>query len=300
MRIAAITHVRHDDFFLDLWVRHYGGLIGREHCYVLLDGEDWQSGVDLCGVNVIPVPRTARDGHRIKVDRRMALRQGALMEELFAQRGYDYIFKGDCDEYIVPDPLSGASIQDVVREADKVGVVYSSGIDVLHNSALEPALDARRDVMCQRHYGLLSQGYFKVNLVGRLAHERGVQIGAGGHRADVSFPVHVSARYYMLHLGWCDLPRWQARFDQRVMDDRKDSFRNYFNARGALFDRIARSRVFLAFEPSMASARKELCFRDGQRVHSIKPFRRGNFPFGKGQDYLVRLDERFHNVIASG
>ena len=39
-RIAAITMVRNDDFFLHKWVDYYGAQLGRENLYVYFDGED--------------------------------------------------------------------------------------------------------------------------------------------------------------------------------------------------------------------------------------------------------------------
>ena len=40
MKIAAVTHVRNDDFYLGKWVDHYGRLLGRENLHILLDGAD--------------------------------------------------------------------------------------------------------------------------------------------------------------------------------------------------------------------------------------------------------------------
>lgn len=298
MRIAALTHVRHDDFFLDLWVRHHGGLLGRENCYVLLDGDDWESGADLSGVNVITIPRHGTEFSLGSIDRKIMRRQLSMMAHLFETEGYEYVFRGDCDEYIVPDPLSGASIEDAAREADKVGLVYSSGIDVLHNSAAEPALDPGQDVMCQRHFGVISQGYCKVNLVGRMAHEKGFSINAGGHRAVDTYPVHISEKFYMLHLGWCDREAWEARARPRLERDRAGSFKEYYDERRRIFDLVAeRGDECLEFDSSMAQAREELCFYGGQRVNAARRFSGGNFAYGGARDYLVRLDERFHHSI---
>ena len=51
-KIAAITMVRNDDFFLRKWVEYYGGELGRENLYIYFDGEDQIVG-DFCqGANV--------------------------------------------------------------------------------------------------------------------------------------------------------------------------------------------------------------------------------------------------------
>lgn len=297
-RIAALTHVRHDDVLLDLWVRHYGRLVGRQNCFVILDGDDWQSPVDLSGVNVIPLPRPMARMNRVRIDRRMQRQQLDLMARLFDDHGYDYVVKGDCDEYLVPDPRGTATLADVVAEADAVGVVYSSGIDVLHDTAREPPLDPARDVMSQRHLASLSQSYCKVNLIGRAAHRQGVTLNAGGHRASADLPVHVSQGYYMIHLGWCDRPLWAARVQPRLDQDRGDSFRSYFDDRARIFDAAgAAAPDALPFDPAMAAARAELCFTDGVRVHHANRFQGGNFAWAGARDYLVRLDDRFHGTV---
>ena len=51
MRIAALTMVRNDDFFLERWIGYYGKVLGRENLYVFFDGKD-QTVPEFCaGVN---------------------------------------------------------------------------------------------------------------------------------------------------------------------------------------------------------------------------------------------------------
>ena len=66
MKIAAVTHVRNDDFYLGKWVDHYGRLLGRENLHILLDGADWQPGVDLTGTNVTVVERQITRMNRVR------------------------------------------------------------------------------------------------------------------------------------------------------------------------------------------------------------------------------------------
>ena len=52
-RIAAVTMVRDDQFFLEKWVKYYGSHIGDENLYIIFDGED-QKIPDYCSkVNTI-------------------------------------------------------------------------------------------------------------------------------------------------------------------------------------------------------------------------------------------------------
>ena len=40
IRIAAVTMARNDEFFLNRWIKYYGGQIGSENLYIYLDGLD--------------------------------------------------------------------------------------------------------------------------------------------------------------------------------------------------------------------------------------------------------------------
>ena len=39
-RVAALTMVRNDDFYLRKWTAYYGRELGEEHLYIYLDGKD--------------------------------------------------------------------------------------------------------------------------------------------------------------------------------------------------------------------------------------------------------------------
>ena len=39
-KIAALTMVRNDDFYLRKWVEYYGAQLGRENLYIFFDGTD--------------------------------------------------------------------------------------------------------------------------------------------------------------------------------------------------------------------------------------------------------------------
>ena len=46
-KIAALTMVRNDDFYLRKWVEYYGAQLGRENLYIWFDGTDQTIG-DFC------------------------------------------------------------------------------------------------------------------------------------------------------------------------------------------------------------------------------------------------------------
>ncbi len=96
---GAITVAYQDYFFLDRWVRHYGGQFGREHLYVLSHGGDPEHDRIANGCNVIRLPR---DPAMFRLDHR---RWSFLSQ--FANgmlRYYNWLFVGDVDEVVIVDP----------------------------------------------------------------------------------------------------------------------------------------------------------------------------------------------------
>ncbi|MGI4940925.1 MAG: glycosyltransferase family 2 protein, partial [Janthinobacterium lividum] len=61
MRIAALTMVWNEPFFLPLWLRHYGRHLGPQNCFVLDHGSDDGSTEHLGGACRVLLPRTPLD-----------------------------------------------------------------------------------------------------------------------------------------------------------------------------------------------------------------------------------------------
>jgi hypothetical protein len=274
-------------------------MIGRQNLFVILDGDDWTSNADLSGVNVIVLKRPRNRMRRDITNRRMQREQLDLLSRLFFELHYDYVIKGDCDEYIVPDPQKGLGLAEMVAEAEANGAVYSSGINVVHDTASEPELDQLSDVLSQRHLAILSASYCKVNLISRRGFEAGIRTNAGGHRVKGGLPVHASESYYMIHLGWSDIPMWRAQKKaHRLAFDNGSTHKVYVDALETLFEQASGlANTAGTFDEAMAAARRELCFTAGHRNMSLHRFLGGNFPWEGYNDYLVRLDDRFHGAV---
>ena len=106
-KIAALTMVRNDDFFLRKWVEYYGAQLGKENLYIFFDGTD-QVIAPFCegthaelhekiGLHVV----SAEKGRL----RFLSEQAAALLE-----RGYDLVIGVDADEFIVVDPKLGLSL----------------------------------------------------------------------------------------------------------------------------------------------------------------------------------------------
>ena len=87
-KIAALTMVRNDDFFLRKWVEYYGRELGREDLYIYYDGED-QVVADFCrGTNAFVHSKIGTKVVAAEKARLKFLSERAA--ELFA-KGYDLV-----------------------------------------------------------------------------------------------------------------------------------------------------------------------------------------------------------------
>ena len=112
-RIAVLTMVRNDDFFLRKWVEYYGRELGKENLYIYYDGED-QTIADFCqGTNAFLHPKIGTQVVAAEKARLKFLSERAA--ELFA-KGYDLVIGVDADEYIVVDPKLGIGLKEYLSQ----------------------------------------------------------------------------------------------------------------------------------------------------------------------------------------
>lgn len=286
-KIAALTHVRKDDFFLAMWVDYYSKICGRSNLYVLLDGDDWTTSVDLSGVQTQVV--TGREGLRIRDDTRLALAQTRTLETLFAQ--YDYVFRGDCDEFVCLDPKSNLDWPEALEETKEHGYIYCNGVDVIHDPANEPAYDPSRPVLAQRNYGVVHKFYFKPNIM-----SRPILTSSGGHRADG--PVVVSNHFFMFHLANFDAEVFENRIKTRLSDAIGGTYDAHATSRRELNDALAGCDDPLEFDDGVARGRHQFSTRGAKKlVYRPQKFSEGNIVIDGHKGFLITLDARFGDII---
>ena len=149
-RIAAITMVRNDDFFLRKWVEYYGRELGAENIYAYLDGTDQTIPEEISDcANIIPAPRI--EGNVSRADRGRINFLSARAKELFSR--YDIIIGTDVDEFLVVDPSLGESLGEYLSRIKISPAVSGLGIDIGQNLNSESEIDASRPFLSQRRYG---------------------------------------------------------------------------------------------------------------------------------------------------
>lgn len=195
-RIAAITMVRNDQFFLHKWVEYYGKELGRENLFVYFDGKD-QIIPDFCnGINTHVVDKIGQtvvssDKGRIKF---ISEKASALFSS-----GYDIVIGGDADEYLVVDPRTGKSLPEFLSDT-KIDVCVSGlGLDFGQRLGEEADLTLDRPFLSQRRFAQIGTRYTKASVICRPC-----RWGSGFHRVK-GHNFHICPDLFMMHFGYSDL-----------------------------------------------------------------------------------------------
>ncbi len=199
---AALTMVRDDAFFLKAWLRHYGGLLGRENCYVVNHGRGAMVAELAAGCNVIGIPG---DPHRNFDMKRWRMLNNFVMG---LRCYYDHVIVGDVDELVVLDPEAGTDLPGFLAGVPPKRVLTPLGLEVIHRIDQEHdeigdrILGPRRHVRPAPHYS-------KPCVV-----SAGTKIARGGHFTQYD-QLHTPDHLYLLHLKYCDFNAYSETMDRR-------------------------------------------------------------------------------------
>lgn len=235
-RIAAITMVRNDEFFLRKWVDYYGTQFGRENLYVFFDGTD-QRVPDFCqGINARVVEKI---GTTVRSSDKGRIRFiSARAAELFAE-GYDLVVGGDADEYLVVDPRRGLSLAEFLSECDVPTTISGLGLDFGQKLPEEHRLNFDRPWLRQRRFAQIGTRYTKASVI-----SRPVEWGSGFHRVE-GHNFHIAPDLYMMHFGYSDIDIIDGRLGDadrisqgwnRHMNKRKRTIRLVNSLKARSFD----------------------------------------------------------------
>ena len=202
-KIAALTMVRNDDFFLRKWVEYYGAQLGKENLYIWFDGTD-QAIAPFCeGTHArlhekIGTQVVSAEKGRLKF---LSEQAAALLAQ-----GYDLVIGVDADEFIVVDPARGLSLAEYLSQ-QKIGVCLSAlGLDFGQKLGEEGDITDTEPFLRQRHYAQIGTRYTKPSIVAKPC-----VWGSGFHRVK-GHNFHIGKDLYLLHFGYFDMKRLQDRF----------------------------------------------------------------------------------------
>ncbi|MCQ2182573.1 MAG: glycosyltransferase family 2 protein [Bacteroidales bacterium] len=205
-KIAALTMVRNDDFFLRKWVEYYGRELGRENLFIFFDGTD-QRIAPFC-------EGTHAELHEKIGTQVVAAEKGrlAFLSEKAASLladGYDLVIGVDADEFIVVDPKLGKGLARFLSE-QKIGTSLSAlGLDFGQKIGEEADITDERPFVSQRHYAQLGTRYTKPSIVAKPC-----VWGSGFHRIK-GRNFHIAKDLYLFHFGYFDKKRLEDRFSDK-------------------------------------------------------------------------------------
>ncbi len=201
-RIAVLTMVRNDDFFLRKWVEYYGRELGKENLYIYYDGED-QTIADFCqGTNAFLHPKIGTQVVAAEKARLKFLSERAA--ELFA-KGYDLVIGVDADEYIVVDPKHGIGLKEYLSQQNIDVSLSPLGLDIGQKLGEEGDLSHDSTFLSQRHYAQIGTRYTKPSIIAEPC-----RWGSGFHRIK-GHNFHIATDLYLMHFGYSDSKILESR-----------------------------------------------------------------------------------------
>lgn len=202
-RIAALTMVRNDDFYLEKWVEYYGAQLGKENLYIFFDGTD-QTIAPFCTGTHAELHEKIGNQVVAAEKGRLKFLSGKAAELL--SNGYDLVIGVDADEFIVVDPDTGKSLVEYLSE-QRIDISLSAlGLDFGQKVGEEGDITSDLPFLKQRRYAQLGTRYTKPSIVARPC-----IWGSGFHRIK-GHNFTIGKDLYLMHFGYFDLKRLRDRF----------------------------------------------------------------------------------------
>ncbi len=275
-RVAAITTVRNDEFFLRKWIEYYGGQLGEENLYVFMDGKDQEipswcpSKVHIEAIDKLP-------GKIVKMEKIRADFMSAQAAKLMAE-GYDMIIGTDGDEFLVVDPDLGMNLQEFLSCLPDRPCYSGLGIDVGQNTNCEGVIQENKLLLNQREYALLDTRYTKTSVLAKP-----IGWGSGFHRVR-KYNFHIVKDLYLFHFGSFDLKKIEDRFK----DKERTTAKRHVAKRARTITIISKARI-RSWDRWVKWARIIQTY--------VRPPYAWNKPGMFKMHIVVRIPERFRNLV---
>lgn len=207
-KMAAMTMVGGDHFFLERWVDYYGRQLGRQNLFVLSHGGDPEHKRIAKGCNVIYLPF---DETRYCFNQRRWQMLSRVTSGF--TNFYNWVLVGDVDEIVAVDPDVSDNLVDYLSampEKRRPKVITPFAIEMVHNPTLEPEpITPGRNILDVRKIFRLNANYAKPCITATK-----LDIVPGGHFA--SHPkLHLDPHLYLFHLRFIDYGMTEARLATR-------------------------------------------------------------------------------------
>jgi hypothetical protein len=276
-KIAAITMVRNDDFYLRKWVEYYGRELGKENLYIYFDGLDQEIAPFCEGTTALKVPKIGKKVVSAEKGRLQFLSWKAA--ELLSG-GYDIVIGVDADEFIVVDPKRGQSLVEYLSEARIKGSMSALGLDFGQKVGEEADVTESLPFLQQRHYAQIGTRYTKPSIM-----NEPLTWGSGFHRIK-GRNFHIGKDLYLLHFGYFDQKRLEERFQDK--DRLSQGWGKHMKKRSRTIRLVTDLK-----------ARKFECWTRFARIcqRLVRPPYAWNKPAMFGLRIIVRIPERFSDIL---
>lgn len=276
-RIAALTMVRNDDFYLEKWVKYYGDQLGKENLFIFFDGTDQKIAPFCDGTNACLHEKIGSQVVQAEKGRLAFLSEQAAG---LLSGGYDLVIGVDADEFIVVDPRLGMSLAEYLS-AQKIDVSMSAlGLDFGQKLGEEGDIVSDRPFLSQRRYAQIGTRYTKPSIVAAPC-----RWGSGFHRIK-GHDFHIGKDLYLLHFGYFDKKRLEDRFNDK--DRLSQGWGKHMKKRSRTI-RLVSTLPARPFDRWVRFAR--IC----QTI--VRPPYALNKPAMFELRIVVRIPERFQNIV---
>ena len=277
-KIAAITMVRNDDFYLRKWVEYYSReLGGKEHLYIYFDGLDQEIAPFCEGTHAEKVEKIGTQVISAEKGRLKHLSEKAA--QLLAG-GYDLVIGVDADEFVVVDPKLGKTLVEFLSGLKIKGSASGLGLDFGQKLGEEPDVTDALPFLQQRHYAQIGTRYTKPSILAKP-----YTWGSGFHRIK-GHNFHIVKDLYLLHFGYFDMKRLQDRFQDK--DRLAQGWGKHMHKR-------ARTIRLVTNLPARSFGRWTRLARLAQML--FRPPYAWNKPGMLGLKIVVRIPDRFQNIV---
>ena len=275
-KVAAVSMMRNDNFFVVKWIEYYGQQLGEKNLFLILDGHDQELPANCDEVNVIKLPH--RKLKRAKGDRNRARLVSHLAKSLFHR--YQVVIAHDIDEILVVDPKLNTNLVDYLTRPWGGSSKSALGLDVGQHIDLEGAIDTSKPFLTQRCFAHVSARYTKPVVA-----LKPLRWGSGFHRVK-GRNFRIDKHLFLFHFGMLDYQRSKEKIGDNSLH--KDGWTGHLDRRLRLFELIRNGKA-VDGDTFFAKARlRQSLFRP---VYAI------NKPGMLRENPIVMIPERFRGVV---
>jgi hypothetical protein len=275
-RIAVISMMRNDNFFVTKWIDYYGSQFGSKNLFLILDGHDQPLPNGYENINVISLPHIPLS--RAKGDRNRSRLVSYLAKSLFHR--YDIVIACDIDEFLVIDPKLNVPLAHYLKHNVKSSSVSALGLDVGQHTDNENPIDPQKPFLEQRSFAHVSSRYTKPVVA-----TKPIVWGSGFHRIKWR-NFRIDPNLYLFHFGMIDYNLTKKKMGNE--DLKKVGWEGHLDRRYQLFDLIYRCKP-IDGDSFFSKARFRQSF--------FRPIYALNKPGMLKEKPIVSIPERFRSVL---